>query len=119
MSDDLKGPPGFDLGAMMQQAQQMQQQLQEQMLKAQEEARQKTVEASAGGGMVTVTITGGLEVRKIKIDPAAVDPKDLGMLEDLIAAAINQALVKAQALTQEAVQAAMGPLAGMLPPGLF
>jgi DNA-binding YbaB/EbfC family protein len=105
----------FDLNAMMQQAQAMQ----EQMLKAQEEARGKTVEASAGGGMVTVTMTGGLEVRKIKIDPAAVDPKDVAMLEDLIAAAINQAVQKAQQLSSESMQAAMGPFGGMLPPGLL
>lgn len=106
---------GFDLGAMMQQAQQ----LQEQMLKAQEEAKQKVVEAGAGGGMVTIQMTGGLEVKKVKIDPSVIDPKDVGMLEDLIAAAINQAVQKAQQLTAEAMQSAMGPLAGMNIPGLF
>jgi nucleoid-associated protein EbfC len=109
------GPGGFDLGAMMQQAQAMQ----ENMLKAQEEAKSKTVEASAGGGMVTITMTGGMECRKVKIDPSAIDPKDLTMLEDLVAAAFNQAVQKAQALTQESMQKAMGPLAGMNIPGLF
>ena len=109
------GPPGFDLGAMMQQAQAMQQK----MMEAQEEARQKIVEASAGGGLVTVTITGGLEIKKIKIDPSVIDPKDAGMLEDLVAAAVNQAVAKAQELTAQSVQAAMGPLGGMMPPGLF
>jgi DNA-binding YbaB/EbfC family protein len=109
------GPPGFDLGAMMQQAQE----LQAEMVKAQEAAKQKVVEATAGGGMVTVQMTGGLEVRKIKIDPSVVDAKDVGMLEDLIAAAVNQAVKKAQELTAAAMQAAMGPLGGMLPPGLL
>jgi len=109
------GPGGFDLGAMMQQAQQMQ----EQMLRAQEEAKQKTVEATAGGGMVSVIMTGGMEVKKIKIDPSVIDPKDLSMLEDLIVAAINQAVAKAQQLTAESMQQAMGPLAGMNIPGLF
>jgi DNA-binding YbaB/EbfC family protein len=97
---------------MMQQAQQ----LQADMLKAQEEARSKEVEANAGGGMVTVTITGGLEVKKIRIEKAALD--DVGMLEDLVAAAVNQAIQKAQALAAESVQKAMGPLAGMNIPGL-
>jgi DNA-binding YbaB/EbfC family protein len=109
------GPPNFDLGSMMQQAQA----LQEQMVKAQEEAKQKVVEAASGGGMVTIQMTGGLELKKIKIDPSVVDAKDVGMLEDLIAAAFNQAVQKAQALTAEAMQNAMGPLAGMNIPGLF
>jgi hypothetical protein len=105
-------PGGFDLGAMMQQAQQ----LQEQMLKAQEEAKGKTVEASAGGGMVTVTITGGYEVKAIKIDPACIDPKDPSMLQDLIIAAINQAIAKAQELQAGAVSSVTG---GLNIPGLF
>ena len=116
MSDDnsggFPGGGGFDLGAMMQQAQQ----LQEQMLKAQDEAKSKTVEASAGGGMVTVTITGGLEVRALKIDPACIDAKDPSMLQDLIIAAINQAIGKAQELQAGAMQSVTG---GMNIPGLF
>jgi DNA-binding YbaB/EbfC family protein len=102
----------FDLNAMMQQAQRMQQE----MLKAQEEAKQKTVEASSGGGMVTVVITGGLEIRSVKIDPAAIDPKDPSMLEDLIAAAMNQALTKAQELQAESMRSVAG---GLNIPGLF
>jgi nucleoid-associated protein EbfC len=105
-------PGGLDLGAMMQQAQQ----LQEQMLKAQEEAKLKTVEASAGGGMVTVTISGGFEVKAIKIDPACIDAKDPSMLQDLIIAAINQAIQKAQELQAGAMQSVTG---GMNIPGLF
>jgi DNA-binding YbaB/EbfC family protein len=105
-------PGGFDLGAMMQQAQR----LQEQMLQAQEEAKQKTVEASAGGGMVTVTISGGLEIRALKIDPTCIDPKDPTMLQDLIIAAVNQAIQKAQELQAGAVQSVTG---GLNLPGLF
>jgi DNA-binding YbaB/EbfC family protein len=117
MSDDQGGgggfpPAGFDLGAMMQQAQQ----LQEKMLKAQEEAKQQTVEASAGGGMVTVTISGGFEVRALKIDPTCIDPKDPSMLQDLIIAAMNQAIAKAQELQAGAMQTVTG---GMNIPGLF
>ncbi|MCA1664289.1 MAG: YbaB/EbfC family nucleoid-associated protein [Myxococcales bacterium] len=105
-------PGGLDLGAMMQQAQQ----LQEQMLKAQEEAKLKIVEASAGGGMVSVTISGGFEVKSIKIDPACIDPKDPSMLQDLIIAAINQAIAKAQELQAGAVSSVTG---GLNIPGLF
>ena len=105
-------PGGFDLGAMMEQAQQLQQK----MLEAQEQAKHKTVEASAGGGMVTVTITGGFEVKAIKIDPACIDPKDPSMLQDLIIAAINQAIAKAQELQAGAVSSVTG---GLNIPGLF
>ena len=105
----------FDLNAMMQQAQALQQQMQ----KAQEEAKLKTVEASAGGGMVTVTMSGALEISKLKIDPQAIDPNDPAMLEDLVAAAVNQAIQKAQQLTSESMQKAMGPLAGINIPGLL
>ncbi len=103
-------PP--DLSAMLAQAQK----LQEDLAAAQEEARKQVVEGAAGGGMVTVEITGGLEVRKVKIDPAVVDRAELGMLEDLVAAAINQALVKAQALQHDAVRSVAG---GLPIPGLF
>lgn len=103
---------GLDFGAMMQQAQQ----LQEQMLKAQEEAKHKTVETSAGGGMVTVTMSGGFEVRAIQIDPACIDPKDPTMLQDLIIAALNQAIQKAQELQAGAMQSVTG---GLNIPGLF
>jgi DNA-binding YbaB/EbfC family protein len=94
-------------------------QLQQKMAEAQQAAREKTVEATAGGGMVTVVITGGLEVKSVKIDPSVVDSKDVAMLQDLVAAAMNQAIQKAQQLVQETVQQAMGPLASMLPPGMF
>lgn len=101
-----------DLSAMMAEAQKLQQKLQE----AQEAAKKQVVEGSAGGGMVTVEVTGGLEVRRIKIDPNIVDKNDVSMLEDLIAAATNQALAKAQALQGDAMRSATG---GLSIPGLF
>ena len=109
------GDPGsFDFSSLLAQAQRLQQDL----VKAQEAARQRTVEASAGGGMVTAVVSGALEVVSLKIDPQVVDPKDVGMLEDLVRAAINQAVQRAQ----EMVQAEVGKLAGGiqgLPQGLF
>jgi nucleoid-associated protein EbfC len=101
-----------DLSAMLAEAQKLQAKLQE----AQEEARKQVVEGTAGGGMVTVEMTGGLELRRIKIDPSIVDPKDVAMLEDLIAAALNHAIGKAQALQTDAVRSAAG---GLPIPGLF
>ena len=86
---------------------------------AQEELAQETVEASAGGGTVTVVVTGALEVREVRIDPAAVDPDDVEMLQDLVTAATNEALRAAQALAQQKLG---GATAGVdLPniPGLF
>ena len=91
--------------------------MQERVKKLQEEAGSKTVEASAGGGMVTVVANGRQEVLSIKIDPSVVDPKDIEMLQDLILAAINEALRKSQELMKEEMArltAAMG-----LPPGLM
>ncbi len=101
------------LSNIMKQAQQMQ----ERVKKIQEEAGSKTVEASAGGGMVTVVANGRQEVISIKIDPSVVDPKDIDMLQDLVTAAVNEALRK----SQELMKAEMGRMtAGMgLPPGLF
>jgi DNA-binding YbaB/EbfC family protein len=103
---------GPDLNAMMQQAQLLQQR----MLDAQEAARKKTVEASAGGGMVTVVVSGGMEVKSIKIDPTVIDPKDAGMLQDLIVAAVNQGILKAQELAASEMQSVTG---GLNIPGLF
>jgi DNA-binding YbaB/EbfC family protein len=101
------------LSNIMKQAQQMQ----ERVKKLQEEAGGKTVEASSGGGMVTVIANGRQEVLSIKIDPSVVDPKDIEMLQDLVTAAVNEALRKSQNLMKEE----MGKLtAGMgLPPGMF
>jgi hypothetical protein len=95
------------------------QDMQKAMAKAQEELADETVEASAGGGTVTVVVTGALEVREVRIDPAAVDPDDVEMLQDLVTAATNEALRAAQALAQQKLG---GATAGVdLPnlPGLF
>jgi DNA-binding YbaB/EbfC family protein len=82
---------------MMKQVQKMQ----DDMARAQEELAKEVVEASAGGGMVTVRVSGDLELVGIKIDPAAVDPEDVEMLEDLVLAAANEALRTAQDLQQK------------------
>jgi len=99
------------MGNLMKQAQQMQQK----MLKLQEEIAKKTLDASVGGGMVTVTVNGKSEVLRIKIEPQVVDPDDVDMLEDLVVAGVNEALRKAQEMMSEE----MGKLTGGLKiPGL-
>ena len=91
------------------------QKMQAEMAKVQEELGQRTVEATAGGGAVQVTVSGHLEIKSIKIDPAAVDPQDVEMLQDLVLAAVNEGLRKAQ----EMANGAMGKFAGGLKiPGL-
>jgi DNA-binding YbaB/EbfC family protein len=104
---------GFDMNKLMQQAQQMQ----EQMARVQDELAQETVEASVGGGLVTVKATGAGEVSEIKIDPKAVDPDDPELLEDMVLAAVNEALRSAQALAQSKMTQATG-LGGLGIPGL-
>lgn len=100
------------LGQMMKQAQRMQAQI----LKIQEEMASRTVEASAGGGMVTVTANGKQEVLSVRIEPQVVDPQDVEMLQDLVTAAVNEALKKAQELVAEE----MAKVTGGLPiPGLM
>lgn len=99
------------LGDLMKQAQKMQQE----MGKIQEESKKKTVEASAGGGMVVVTANGALEIVSIKIEKDVVNPDDIDMLQDLIIAAVNEALRRAQQMVSED----MGKLTGgMNIPGL-
>ncbi len=99
------------LGDMMRQAKKMQQE----MAKIQEETKKRTVEASAGGGMVTVTANGGMEIISIKIEREVVNPDDIEMLQDLILAAANEALRRAQQMVNEE----MGKLTGGLNlPGL-
>src|SRR2546421_584684 len=96
----------MDFEKLMQQAQQMQ----EQMAKAQEELAGETVEASAGGGMVTVKATGALEITEIKISPEAIDPQDPELLADTVLAAVNEALRSAQQLVEaHEVQRELGP----------
>ena len=99
------------LGNLMREAQKMQAEMQ----KAQEEARKKTVEATAGGGMVTVVASGAGEIVSIKIEKDVVDPEDVEMLQDLVLAASNEALRRAQ----DEVSAEMSKLTGgMQIPGM-
>src|SRR2546429_5472945 len=98
---------GMDFNKMLEQVQQMQQE----MHKAQEELKNETVQATAGGGMVTVTATGGGEISEIKIDPKAIDPEDPEMLEDMVVAAVNEALRSAHGL----LEAKLGPALRRLP----
>ncbi len=107
----------------MQQMMQQVQKMQHDMEVAQEQLKDETVEASAGGGMVTVTVSGDLEVRAVKIDPAAVDPEDVEMLCDLVLAAVNQALNAAQELAAKKLGGAtggldLGSLGGLGLPGM-
>ena len=102
------GPGGMDMGAMMKQVQKMQ----ADMLKAQEELKDVTVDASAGGGMIKVTMSGDLELRSVEIDPDAVDPEDVEMLQDMVMAAINEALRAAQAAAESKMGGATGGLGG-------
>ena len=99
------------MGNMMKQAQQ----LQSKMMKLQEELADKTVESSSGGGMVKVTANGRQQIISIQIEQEVVDPDDVEMLQDLVMAAVNDALTKAQ----EMVSSEMGKLTGGLNiPGL-
>ncbi len=88
------GPGGFDVNALLKQAQQMQ----TEMVKAQEALADETVEASAGGGMVKVTMSGDLQLKQISIDPEAIDPDDAEMLADMVQAAVNEGIRAAQEL---------------------
>jgi len=101
-------PKQPDMNAMLRQVQQMQ----AEMLKAQEQLKHETVEASAGGGMVTVKMTGELELQEINIDPGAVDPEDVELLQDMVQAAVNEAVRSAQELAASKMGAATGGLGG-------
>ncbi|MBE5779697.1 MAG: YbaB/EbfC family nucleoid-associated protein [Clostridiales bacterium] len=87
---------GFGGGANMQQLMRQAQKLQEQMTKAQEDIDSREFTAQAGGGMVSVVVTGKKEVKSIEIDPQCVDPDDVEMLQDMIIAAMNEALRNAE-----------------------
>jgi DNA-binding YbaB/EbfC family protein len=104
----------MDMNKLMQQAQEMQ----EQLAKVQEEAANETVEATAGGGMVTVIANGAGEIVEIKIAKEAIDPDDPEMLADLVLAAVNEALRSAQRLVESKVGPLMGGLGGLGLPGM-
>jgi nucleoid-associated protein EbfC len=107
----------------MQQMMQQVQKMQKDMELAQEQLKNEVVEASAGGGMVTVKISGDLEVKEVRIDPSAVDPEDVDILSDMVLAAVNEALRKAQELAASKMGGAtggldLGDLGGLGLPGL-
>ena len=104
------GFPGMGMGGNMQQLARQAQKLQQQMTKMQEELEAREYEASAGGGMVTVKVSGKKEVLSVKLAPEVVDPDDVEMLEDLIVAATNEALRK----MEEESSKVMGNIAGGL-----
>lgn len=102
---DIPGlPPGFDLGNMLKQAQEMQEKLQRDM-------QETKVDASAGGGMVSVTMTGAKELVDVRIDPQMVKDGDIEMLQDMVVAAVNEAGRKVD-------EKLKGRLGSMLPPGM-
>jgi nucleoid-associated protein EbfC len=101
----MKFPGGFNIQQMMKQAQQMQEKMQKEM-------EALVVDASSGGGVVTVQMRGNHEIEALKIDPEAVKEGDVEMLQDMIVAAINEANRKVD-------EAMKGKLGGMLPPGLL
>jgi hypothetical protein len=90
------------------------QQMQSQMLEAQEKLKDETVEASAGGGMVKVTMGGDLTLREIVIDPEAIDPEEAELLQDMVQAAVNEALRSAQDLAGEKMGGITGGMGGGL-----
>ncbi len=101
-----------NMGSVIKQAQKMQ----EEMERIQDELEDKTVEATSGGGAVTVTVSGKKEIVSLKIQPEAVDPEDVETLEDLITVAVNDAIKKADDMMAEGMSAVTG---GLNIPGLF
>jgi hypothetical protein len=107
----------------MQQMMRQVQKMQADMARAQEELAAAEVEASAGGGMVTVRVSGDLTVRSVQIDPAAIDPEDPELLADMVLAAVNEALRMAQELAESKLGGAtagldLGSLGGLGLPGM-
>jgi DNA-binding YbaB/EbfC family protein len=105
--------PQPNMNQMMKQVQKMQ----KDMMAAQEQLANETVTSSAGGGMVTVTVTGDIVVKDITIDPEAIDPEDAELLQDMVLAAVNEAFRQAAALQQERMGAITGGLGGLGLPG--
>ena len=112
----MSNPKMPDLNALMKQAQK----LQSEVSKVQEELAQMQCDGAAGGGLVTATVNGQFEVVRIKIDASVVDPKDVGMLEDLITAAVNAAANKVRDVSKEKMSSVMGGMPGIPGmPGMF
>ena len=104
------GMPG-NMNNLMKQAQRMQRQMEE----TQKELEEKEITATAGGGAVEVTITGKKEITKVKLSPEVVDPDDIEMLEDLVVAAVNEAIRQIEELSQESMAKITGGLGGGFP----
>jgi DNA-binding protein, YbaB/EbfC family len=96
----------------MQQMLKQVQKMQQDMMAAQESLKDEVVEASAGGGMVTVEVTGDLQLKSIKIDPEAVDPEDVELLQDMVLAAVNEGMRAAQELASSKLGGIAGGLGG-------
>jgi DNA-binding YbaB/EbfC family protein len=111
-----QGPGGFDLNSMMKQVQQMQ----AEMTEAQEKLKDEVVEASAGGGMVKVKLSGDLRLLEIAIDPEAIDPEEAELLQEMVLAAVNEGLRSAQELAATRLGGAsgLGGAGGLGLPGL-
>lgn len=107
-------PQGMNPQKMMKQMQKMQ----EDMARVQQQLAEESVTAAAGGGAVTARVSGGLELLEITIDPAVVDPEDIEMLQDVVVAAVNEAMRKAQELAQQRLGSVAGGLSGLGIPGL-
>jgi nucleoid-associated protein EbfC len=105
--------PQPNMQQLLAQAQKMQQE----MVAAQEALKDEVVEASAGGGMVTVQVTGDLNIKSITIDPQAVDPDDVELLQDMVLAAVNEGLRSAQELAASKLGGIAGGLGGLGLPG--
>lgn len=109
MSNEDPSPPDF--GKILQTAQRVRDQIQ----KVQDELAQITVEGSAGGGMVTATVNGKQQLLSVKIDPEVVDPAEIGMLQDLVVAAVNQALGRAAQRAQQEMAKVTGGMGLNIP----
>jgi nucleoid-associated protein EbfC len=108
MTRRSQGPGGLDLNAMMKQVQQMQAEMGE----AQEKLKEEVVEASAGGGMVKVKMSGDLRLLELQIDPEAIDPEDPELLQDMVLAAVNEGIRAAQELASSKLGGVTGGLGG-------
>jgi hypothetical protein len=106
---------GRQEGAAMQELFKQAQEMQKKMVELQEQLARQTVEASAGGGMVQVTVSGSMEVQDVRIDSSVIDPGDPAMLQDLVLAATNEALKKAREMKQNEMSKLTG---GMNIPGM-
>jgi len=114
MTRRAQGPGGLDLNSMMKQLQQVQ----ADMASEQEKLKDEVVEASAGGGMVKVKMSGDLRLLEVTIDPGAADPEEVEMLSEMVLAAVNEAIRSAQELATNRLGGVTGGLGGMGLPGL-